>query len=52
MKILVKVLLSIGLFLGLYIIVHLITHTGHYYVNLFFVAFEAAIIGILIKSKK
>lgn len=41
-----------GFFLGLYIILHLITHTGHYYVNMFFVAFQAAIIGFLVKGKK
>lgn len=51
MKKLVKVLLSIGFFLALYIIVHMVTHHGHYYVNLLFVAFEATIIGLLIKTK-
>lgn len=51
MKKLITVLVSIGFFLALYIIGQMLIHIGHYYFNLFFIAFEAAVIGLLINRK-
>ena len=39
-----------GLGIGIYLAAHMLTHSGHFYLNVFFVAAYAFIIGLLVSK--